>query len=146
MLKGFKEFILRGNVIDLAVAVVIGAAFGAVVASFVADLLTPLIAALVRVPSFADLTFSVRGSTFHYGRFLNSLISFLLVALAVYAFVVRPIQALQARRKRAEAAAPAVPEEVRLLAEIRDLLSARDSGIVRQAPGEPGAAGGQRTG
>jgi large conductance mechanosensitive channel len=104
MLKGFKQFILRGNVIDLAVAVVIGAAFGAVVASFVKDLLTPLISAIFGKPSFENLTATMNGSTFAYGNFLNALISFLLIAVAVYFFVVAPINALVQRMHRGEAA------------------------------------------
>jgi len=78
MLKGFKEFLLRGNVVDLAVAVVIGAAFGAVVSAFVKDLLTPLIAAVVGKPDFSALTFTVNNSKFLYGEFINAVVSFLL--------------------------------------------------------------------
>ena len=102
MLKGFKQFILRGNVIDLAVAVVIGAAFGAVVTAFVKDLLTPLIAAIFGKPSFENLTVTVNGSTFLYGDFINALISFLLIAAAVYFFVVAPMNALMTRMRRGE--------------------------------------------
>jgi len=103
MLKGFKEFILRGNVIDLAVAVVIGAAFGAVVSAFVKDLLTPLIAALFGKPDFSGLYADLNGSRFMYGDFLNALVSFLLVSAAVYFFVVAPMNAIIAHRKRGEA-------------------------------------------
>jgi large conductance mechanosensitive channel len=99
MLRDFKTFLLRGNVVDLAVAVVIGAAFGALVASFVADLLTPLIAAIAGKPDFSDLSFTINDSTFRYGRFINALIAFLLVAAALFFFVVRPINALMERRK-----------------------------------------------
>jgi large conductance mechanosensitive channel len=98
MLKDFKAFLLRGNVVDLAVAVVIGAAFGTVVSSFVDNLLTPL----VGIPGkhdFKDLHFKISGSTFAYGVFINDLISFILIAAAVYFFVVRPVNALMARRK-----------------------------------------------
>ena len=102
MLKGFKEFVLRGNVIDLAVAVVIGAAFGAVIAALVKDLLTPLIAALVGKPDFSSLGLTVHGSRLLVGDFLNALISFLLIAAAVYFFVVMPVNAMIARRKRGE--------------------------------------------
>jgi large conductance mechanosensitive channel len=102
MLKGFKQFILRGNVIELAVAVVIGAAFGAVVTAFVKDLLTPLIAAIFGKPDFSSLTFTVNGSVFLYGDFLNALLAFLLVALAVYFFVVAPMNHLTARLNRGE--------------------------------------------
>lgn len=98
MLKDFKAFLLRGNVVDLAVAVVIGAAFGNVVNSFVKNLLTPLVA-IPGTKDFSDLDFSVRKSTFGYGVFINDLISFVLIAAAVYFFVVRPVNALMARRK-----------------------------------------------
>jgi large conductance mechanosensitive channel len=83
MLKGFKQFMMRGNVLDLAVAVVIGAAFGAVVTSFVTNILTPLIAAIVGKPDFSALNFFINGAVISYGIFLNALISFLLVAAAV---------------------------------------------------------------
>ena len=91
MLKGFKQFLLRGNVVDLAVGVVIGAAFGAVVTSFVKDILTPLISAVVGKPNFSYLVAEVNGAKITYGDFLNALISFLIVAAAVYFFVVLPI-------------------------------------------------------
>jgi large conductance mechanosensitive channel len=107
MLSGFKQFILRGNVVDLAVGVVIGAAFGSVVTALVKDLLTPLIAALVKAPDFSGLTWTLNSSTFHYGDFVNSVISFLLIAAAVYFFVVTPINALIARTRKA--AVPADP-------------------------------------
>jgi large conductance mechanosensitive channel len=97
MLSGFKQFILRGNVVDLAVGVVIGAAFGSVVTAFTKDLLTPLIAALVGKPDFSAISFTIHGSVFPLGDFINALVSFLLVASAVYFFVVTPINALMAR-------------------------------------------------
>jgi large conductance mechanosensitive channel len=100
MFKGFKQFLLRGNVVDLAVGVVIGAAFGAVINSFVKDLLTPLIAATVGKPNFSYLVAEVNGAKITYGDFLNALISFLLVAAAVYFFVVLPINALMSRAKK----------------------------------------------
>jgi len=102
MLKGFREFVLRGNVVELAVAVVIGAAFGAVVASFVADILTPLIAAVAGQPDFSALAWEVNGAQVAYGKFLNALLAFLMVAAAVYFFVVSPMNALEARRRRGE--------------------------------------------
>jgi large conductance mechanosensitive channel len=102
MLTGFRQFIMRGNVIDLAVAVVIGAAFGSVVTAFVKDLLTPLIAAAVEQPDFSAIVFTVNGSAFLIGDFLNALLSFLLVSGAVYFFVVVPINALVARQRRGE--------------------------------------------
>lgn len=94
MLKDFKKFILRGNAVDLAVAVVIGAAFGAVVTSLVKDLLTPLIAAIVGTPNFSNLTFTINNSHFLYGDFLNALISFISIAVVVFLFVVQPINKL----------------------------------------------------
>ncbi len=103
MLKGFREFIFRGNVVDLAVAVVIGAAFGAVVTAFVKDLLTPLIAAIFGKPDFSSLRFTLNGSEFLYGDFINAVIAFLLVAAAIYFFVVAPVNAINARLKRGEA-------------------------------------------
>jgi large conductance mechanosensitive channel len=99
MLKGFRDFILRGNVVDLAVAVVIGAAFGALVTSFVVNLITPLIAAIIGEPDFSDLHFTINGSDFTYGAFLNALISFLAIAAVVYFFVVQPLNVLMARLK-----------------------------------------------
>jgi large conductance mechanosensitive channel len=105
MLSGFKQFILRGNVVDMAVGVVIGAAFASVVGALTKDLLTPLIAALVKAPDFSGLSFTLNGSKFPYGEFLNALISFLLVAAAVYFFVVTPINALVARMRKAPAPA-----------------------------------------
>jgi large conductance mechanosensitive channel len=104
MLKGFKQFILRGNVVELAVAVVMGAAFGAVIAAFVKDLLTPLIAAIFGKPSFENLQTTVNNSTFLYGDFLNALIAFLLIAIAVYFFVVAPMNHLVQRMRRGEPA------------------------------------------
>jgi large conductance mechanosensitive channel len=102
MLKGFKQFMMRGNVIDLAVAVVVGAAFGAVVTALVKDLITPLIAAVFGKPDFSALAFTVHGSRFLIGDFLNAIVSFLLVGTAVYFFVVVPINALTARMRRGE--------------------------------------------
>ena len=99
-MKGFRQFLMRGNVIDLAVAVVIGAAFGAVVTALVKDLLTPLIAAIVQVPDFSGIAFTINGSKFLIGDFVNALVSFLLIALAVYLFVVMPVNALVARANR----------------------------------------------
>jgi large conductance mechanosensitive channel len=105
MLSGFKQFILRGNVVDMAVGVVIGAAFASVVGALTKDLLTPLIAALVKAPDFSALKFTLNGSTFLYGDFVNTVISFLLVAGAVYFFVVTPINALIARTRKGPAPA-----------------------------------------
>jgi large conductance mechanosensitive channel len=107
MFKGFRQFIMRGNVIDLAVAVVIGAAFGAVVTSFVTNILTPLIAAIVGKPDFSALVLTINGANIAYGSFLNALISFLLIAAAVYYFMVAPMNAWKARAARS--AVPADP-------------------------------------
>ena len=103
MFKGFRQFIMRGNVMDLAVAVVIGAAFGAVVTSFVTSILTPLIAAIVGKPDFSAFSVTINGAVIGYGLFLNALISFLLVAAAVYFFMVAPMNALKARQARGQA-------------------------------------------
>ena len=97
MFKGFRDFVLRGNVVDLAVGVVIGVAFGAVVTAFVKDLLTPLIAAIAGRPDFSGFYFTLNGSKFLYGEFFNAIISFLLIAAAVYYFVVLPVNAVMKR-------------------------------------------------
>ena len=99
MVKDFKEFLLRGNVVDLAVAVVIGAAFGAVVTAFVADFVTPLIAAIGGKPDFSALDFKINGSTFRYGHFFNAILAFVIIAAVIFFFVVRPLNQLMARRK-----------------------------------------------
>jgi large conductance mechanosensitive channel len=101
MLSGFKQFILRGNVIDMAVGVVVGAAFATVVTAFTKDLLTPLIAAIVGKPDFSAIKFTINGSVFAIGDFINAAISFLLVAAAVYFFVVTPVNLLIARVRKA---------------------------------------------
>ena len=102
MLKGFRQFLLRGNVIDLAVAVVIGGAFGTVVTALVKDLLTPLIAAIVGTPDFSALVFTINGSQFLIGDFVNAVVAFVLVAAAIYFFVVVPMNAVMARMRRGE--------------------------------------------
>ena len=99
MVKDFKEFLLRGNVVDLAVAVVVGAAFGAVVTALVRDLLTPIIALIFGKPNFSNLSFTINSSHFLYGDFINFLISFVTIAAAVFFFVVQPINALMRRRR-----------------------------------------------
>ncbi len=106
MLKEFKQFLLRGNVVDLAVGVVIGAAFGSVVTALVSDILTPLIAAIAKVPDFGGLIFTINGSKFMYGHFINAVISFLLVASAIFFFVIKPINALIARSHKEPPADP----------------------------------------
>jgi large conductance mechanosensitive channel len=104
-MDGFKRFLLRGNVIDLAVAVVIGGAFGAVVTALVKDLLTPLIAAVAGKPDFSALAFTINGSRFLVGEFLNALLSFVMISAAIYFFVVAPVNAIAERRRRGEAPA-----------------------------------------
>ncbi|HMC60956.1 MAG TPA: large conductance mechanosensitive channel protein MscL [Candidatus Solibacter sp.] len=103
MLKGFKTFLMRGNVIDLAVAVVIGGAFGAVVTALVKDLITPLVAAVAGKPDFSAIVFQINGSKFLPGDFVNAVVAFLMVATAVYFFVVLPVNTVMARIKRGEA-------------------------------------------
>jgi large conductance mechanosensitive channel len=100
MFKDFKQFILRGNVVDLAVAVVVGAAFGAVVTALVKDFVTPLIAAIGGQPDFSELTFTLNGSKFMYGDFLNAIISFLLISTVIFFFVVQPINHMLKRAAR----------------------------------------------
>jgi len=101
--KGFRQFLMRGNVVDLAVAVVMGAAFGAVVTALVKDLITPIIAALVGKPDFSGIVFTVNSSKFPIGDFINALVSFLLISAAVYFFVVLPINTLMARIRKGQA-------------------------------------------
>jgi large conductance mechanosensitive channel len=103
MLSGFKQFLLRGNVLDLAVAVVIGGAFGAVVTALVKDLLTPFIAAIVGKPDFSALAFTINGSLFPIGDLVNAIVSFLLISAAIYFMVVVPVNQIIARRRRGEA-------------------------------------------
>jgi large conductance mechanosensitive channel len=109
MLKEFRDFVLRGNVVELAVAVVIGAAFGAVVAAFVSSFVTPLLAAIGGESDYGGLAFTVNGSPFPYGQFINALLSFLIVAAVVFFFVVRPLNVLMARLRPE----PAVDKVVR---------------------------------
>ncbi|SNQ47140.1 Large-conductance mechanosensitive channel [Frankia canadensis] len=125
-LTGFKQFLMRGNIVDLAVAVVIGTAFTAVVKALVDNLLTPLIAAIGGKPDFAGLRFTIHHSVFRYGLFLNALVTFMIVAATVYFFVVLPIAKANDLRRRGHPqpeAEPAISDEARLLTEIRDLLA-----------------------
>jgi large conductance mechanosensitive channel len=105
MIKGFRDFILRGNVIDLAVAVIIGVAFGAITKSLVEDIITPLIAAVIGKPDFSALVFNLYGTPIKYGNFLNAAINFIIIAFVIYFFLVLPVQKLLARIKGPEAAA-----------------------------------------
>lgn len=106
MLQDFKKFVLRGNVVDLAVAVVVGAAFNSVISSLVKDMFTPLIAAIVGKPDFSNLTFTINHSRFLYGDFLNVIISFLSIAIVVFFFVVQPLNKLMAYTSRGKADEP----------------------------------------
>ena len=129
---GFRDFLLRGNVVDLAVAVVIGTAFTVIVSSLVTNLLTPLIALIFGQPSFDGLTFTLGDTVFGYGAFLTAVINFVLVAAAIYFFVVLPVKKLTAmsaaRKASTDEAEPAAPptDEALLLAEIRDLLKSQN--------------------
>jgi large conductance mechanosensitive channel len=118
MFKEFKTFLLRGNMLDLAVAVVIGAAFGAVIAALVKDLITPLIAALFGKPDFGALTFTVNQSVFRYGDFINAVIAFVLVAAAVFFFAVVPVNRLLARSRQEPPADPTTRKCPECLSEI----------------------------
>jgi large conductance mechanosensitive channel len=137
MLKGFKDFLLRGNVVELAVAVVIGAAFTALVTSFTESFLRPLIG-LVGGGGRTGGSFDVNGQTFAWGDFLNSLITFLLTAAVVYFVVVLPMKLLLERRQRGEETGPVAPTQVELLVEIRDLLRAQHGRGPGQDPVGPG--------
>ncbi len=97
-MKEFKQFLLRGNMIELAVAVVIGVAFGAVITALVADLITPLIAAIGGKPDFSSLMFTINNSTFRYGAFINSVLSFVIIAAVIFFLVIRPVNAMMSRR------------------------------------------------
>lgn len=118
MLKGFRQFLLRGNVVDMAVGIVVGAAFGAVVTGFVKDLLTPFIAAIVKQPDFSAFTFTINGSKFLYGDFVNVAISFLIIAAAVYFFVVLPMNSLIARSRKEPPADPTTKKCAECLSDI----------------------------
>jgi large conductance mechanosensitive channel len=128
ILTEFKEFLLRGNVVDLAVAVVIGAAFGAVVTALVKDLLTPIVAAIFGKPDFSALHFTINNSVFFYGDFINAVITFVSIAAAVFFFVVKPMNYLIERRRRGgDVDEASLSDEAQFLQEIRDLLAAQQS-------------------
>ena len=140
MFKGFRLFITRGNVIDLAVAVVIGAAFGAVVTSFVTNVLTPLIAAVAGKPDFSAFTANVNGAVISYGLFLNALISFVLIAGAVYYFMVAPMNAWKARAARS--ALPADPTSKKCPECMSDIpIAARRCAFCASVVSSPAAPG-----
>jgi large conductance mechanosensitive channel len=130
MLKEFRDFILRGNVIDLAVAVVIGAAFKSIVDALVKDLITPLIAAVGGQPDFSSIQFTINGSAFLIGDFINNVVSFLIIAAVIFFLVVKPMNIIMARaaRKTVDSAPPAATKEEVLLTEIRDALRAQNNG------------------
>jgi len=117
-LKGFRAFLLRGNVVDLAVAVVIGAAFGTVVQAFVKDLVTPLIAAVGGQPDFSSLNFTINNSKFTYGDFFNALIAFVVIGAVVYYFVVLPVNALISRARKEPPADPTTKKCTECMSEI----------------------------
>ena len=118
MFNEFKSFLLRGNVVDLAVGVVICAAFGTVVSALVKDLLTPFIAAIAKVPDFSGMMFTLNGSNFMYGDFINALISFLIVAAAIFFFVVKPMNVLIAKARKEPPADPTTKKCPECVAEI----------------------------
>jgi large conductance mechanosensitive channel len=140
VIKGFRDFILRGNVVELAVAVVMGVAFGAIVNALVADIIMPLITAIFGKPDYSKLFFTVHKSQILYGSFITAVIQFVLIAIGVYFFIVMPLNHLEKMRKRRQGV-PDVPPpaetELELLAQIRDAL--RDGGA-------PAAGFGSRAG
>lgn len=118
MLKEFKQFLLRGNVVDLAVGVVVGAAFGTIVSALVSDILTPLIGAIAKLPDFSGLSFVINGSKFMYGHFINALISFILVSAAIFFFVVKPMNILISRSRKEPPSDPTTKKCLECLSEI----------------------------
>jgi large conductance mechanosensitive channel len=143
VLKGFRDFILRGNVIDLAVAVVIGAAFASIVTALVENIINPLIAAVLGAPNISEVgNFTINGATFSVGAVLQAILNFVFVAAAVYLVLVAPMNKLMTLRKQGEEAAPRAPsEEVLLLTQIRDLLGGADTTVVGPPTGGLPAAG-----
>ena len=125
MIKGFRDFLMRGNVVDLAVAVIIGTAFGAIVSAFADDFIGGLIGVIGGTPDFGRAGIEANGSKVIYGSTLTAIINFLIVAAVVYFVIVMPLNALKNRRKRGEEPGPAESTDVELLAEIRDLLRAQ---------------------
>ena len=124
MLKDFKAFLLRGNVVDLAVAVVIGAAFGTVVTSLVKDIITPVIAAIGGTPDFGGLAVTINDSKIMYGEFLNALLAFIIISAVIFFFVVKPLNTLMARLAAGKEKVPAAKDlQLQVLEEIRDSLA-----------------------
>jgi large conductance mechanosensitive channel len=140
VLKGFKDFLLRGNVVDLAVAVVVGAAFTAVVTAFTNAFLKPLIQLISGGGQFGG-SFVVNGVVFDYASFVNAVITFVLTAAVIYFLVVYPLRVISERRKRGEEAGPAEPTDVELLTEIRDLL--REQARTSRGPRDDGGTAGR---
>jgi large conductance mechanosensitive channel len=140
VLKGFKDFLLRGNVVDLAVAVVVGAAFTAVVTAFTNAFLKPLIQLISGGGQFGG-SFVVNGVVFDYASFVNAVITFVLTAAVIYFLVVYPLRVISERRKRGEEAGPAEPTDVELLTEIRDLL--REQARSSRGPRDDGGTAGR---
>ena len=124
MLKEFRDFLMKGNLVELAVAIVMGIAFGLVVKSLVDNLITPIIG-MVGGVDFSGETFSINGSTFRYGQFINDVITFVLTAAAVFFVIVKPVNMILARIRKPEELEPDAPTETALLIEIRDLLAKR---------------------
>ena len=124
MLKEFRDFLMKGNLVELAVAIVMGIAFGLVIKSLVDNLITPIIG-MVGGVDFSSETFSINGSTFRYGQFINDLITFVLTAAAVFFVIVKPVNTIMARIRKPEELEPDAPTETALLIEIRDLLAKR---------------------
>jgi large conductance mechanosensitive channel len=124
VLKEFRDFLMKGSLVELAVAVVMGIAFGAVVKSLVDNLITPIIGMIGGV-DFSSETFTINDSVFRYGAFINDVIYFVLVAAAIFFLVVKPVNALMMRIRKPEEVAPDAPTETALLIEIRDLLARR---------------------
>lgn len=129
MLKEFRQFLFRGNIVDLAIAVILGAALGALVTSLVTNLFTPIIAAIIGKPDFSDLTFTINDSVFRYGAFINALIAFVSIATVVFFLIVKPVSAMQDRLGITKDDEPQPSDEAKLLAQIRDeLREARGAG------------------
>jgi large conductance mechanosensitive channel len=124
-LRELKTFIMRGNLVELAVAFVIGVAFAALVTALVADIITPIIAAIFGSHDFSNLTFTIHNSMFRYGAFINALLTFVSIATAVFFFVVKPMNYLMARMERGEEPVAETPPDIQLLTEIRDALRSR---------------------
>jgi large conductance mechanosensitive channel len=122
VLKEFRDFLMKGNLVELAVAIVLGIAFGLVIKSLVDNLITPIIG-MVGGVDFSSETFSINGSTFRYGQFINDLITFVLTAAAVFFVIVKPVNTIMARIRKPEELEPDAPTETALLIEIRDLLA-----------------------